>query len=74
MTFINYAFSQQSAFMGFVGVTSELGLPINQIGVVYFKCYEQQVEGGSANTEGDIDGDGEIDIETPIIIDDEIED
>ena len=40
MQFVNLAFSQSNAFMGFHGVTSSLGLSINQLGVVYFSCQD----------------------------------
>ena len=40
MDFINLAFSQQSSFIGFQGVTSDFGLPLNKLGVVTFTCAE----------------------------------
>lgn len=38
MDFVNLAFSHKNAFIGFTGVTSDFGLPINKLGVVYFLC------------------------------------
>ena len=41
---ISLAFSQSSQLIGFLGVTSEYGLPINKLGVVTFTCSQVQVD------------------------------
>lgn len=44
MNFVNIAFTQQDAFMGLKGVHSQLGLPINMLGVVQFTCADPSVD------------------------------
>ena len=38
MNYEDLAFSQKNAFIGFTGVTSDFGLPVNKLGVAYFLC------------------------------------
>ena len=38
MNYEDLAFSHKNAFIGFTGVTSEFGLPVNKLGVAYFLC------------------------------------
>ena len=38
MDFVNIVFTQSHAFIGFRGVSSQFGLPINMLGIVDFTC------------------------------------
>ena len=44
MDFVNIAFTQQNAFMGFKGVRSDFGWPINMLGIVEFTCAKPVVD------------------------------
>ena len=44
MDFVNIAFTQQNAFMGFKGVHSDFGWPINMLGIVEFTCAKPVVD------------------------------
>lgn len=66
MEFVNSAFSQQFAFMGFHGVNSDFGLPINQLGVIKFTCAKEKIDKNNNSIKKDgitINGGGEFDID-----------
>ena len=61
--FVNLPFSQQNAFIGFQGVTSRFGLPINQLGVVRFTCAPQEINENNTSISDDgvtVNGGGSI--------------
>jgi len=53
MEFVNLAFSESNAFMGFHGVSSKVGSPINKLGVVYFSCLDPVEDQPTIDTSGD---------------------
>ena len=63
MNFVNLAFSQQNSFIGFMGVTSSLGLSINELGVVFFTCAKAQITSNNSSIKQDgltVDGSGNL--------------
>ena len=63
MDFVNLAFTQKNAFLGFIGVTSEYGRPINMLGAITFVCGEKTIDENNETIREDgviVDGGGSI--------------